>query len=183
MKISISRQWKAGGARPDDLRTVCPESELMRMALDAVAEVAPTGRGRWVDAERGEAVSGAMLLTLLCYAYAVGVYGSEEIEEACQSDQAFRYLCAGRVPGWSMLRRFRRANRALLTRCLAAVLRRVSRGTGSGEAGRCRSGRWAPGRICPLGLDLRSQGPGGWIEEADRRVGRAVLADTMAMDL
>jgi len=68
-----------------------------------------------------------MMLTLLTYCYAAGIYASEDIELAPAHSPQIRYICAGRYPEADTLRQFRRANRAQIERCLARVLGEVWR--------------------------------------------------------
>jgi hypothetical protein len=62
-----------------------------------------------------------MLLTLLTYCYAAGIYGSEDIEWACEHDVTVRYICANTLPTQDNIRRFRRANRPWVEACLVWV--------------------------------------------------------------
>jgi len=48
----------------------------------------------------------AMMLTLLLYAYCVGVRSSRRIEASCRTDAAYRVICAGLVPDHSTIARF-----------------------------------------------------------------------------
>jgi hypothetical protein len=66
-----------------------------------------------------------MLLALLTYCYASGVYGSEDIEWDCQNDPTARSLCGNASPNQETIRRFRRANRPLIEACLACVYGRA----------------------------------------------------------
>jgi hypothetical protein len=66
-----------------------------------------------------------MLLTLVCYAYGTGIYGSADLEGALLRDQTLRYICARQFPRWQDIRRFRRGNRARIEQTLSAVLMRV----------------------------------------------------------
>lgn len=75
-----------------------------------------------------------MLLTLFVYAMAHGVSSSRRIERLCQTDVAFRIICAQDAPDHTVLARFRQAHEegltGLLTRSLelAAELGMVSLG-------------------------------------------------------
>ena len=66
-----------------------------------------------------------VLLTLLTYGYATGVYGAEDIAEQCYADATFRRLCEQHPPSASSIIAFRRENRGLLRWCLTQVLRRA----------------------------------------------------------
>lgn len=67
------------------------------------------------------------LLSLLTYAYARGIYASEEIERLCQTDIVSRFLCAGSIPSAQQLIVFRRLARRPLQAALGQVLASASR--------------------------------------------------------
>ena len=67
------------------------------------------------------------MLSLLTYAYATGVYESDEIVRACYEDEAFRSLCENGVPTTNAIGRFRRENRGLLKWALEQLLKRALR--------------------------------------------------------
>ena len=55
-----------------------------------------------------------MFLTLLPYAYAAGMYGSQDIAEGCYTDLQLKAICAGDPPTARDIAAFRRENRGLL---------------------------------------------------------------------
>lgn len=55
-----------------------------------------------------------MFLTLLPLAYATGIYGSDDIAEACYTDSNLRAICASEPPTARDIAAFRRENRGLL---------------------------------------------------------------------
>lgn len=63
-----------------------------------------------------------MLFGLLVYAYADGTRPSRTIESKCQTDIAYRYLCAQDIPDHSVIARFRRAHADALCGLLTEVL-------------------------------------------------------------
>jgi hypothetical protein len=67
------------------------------------------------------------MLGLLTYAYATGVYESDEIVRNCYEDQAFRALSQGQVPTTHSIGRFRRDNRGLIKWALEQMLKRALR--------------------------------------------------------
>ncbi len=108
---------------PEDLRQVVGERRLIELALEAahfVGESLPRPVSLSVDQP-----APGLLLTLLTYCYAAGIYGSDDIERACESDASARYICAGARPDRDGLRAFRRANRPWIESCLAWVYRRL----------------------------------------------------------
>jgi hypothetical protein len=104
---------------PADLRLSLGEECLLRLAFDAVhgvtLRVSPPGAGP-------EQFRPQMVCTLLCYCYAAGICGSKEIERAARTDRIIAYICAGSYPDSTILRRFRRAHREVLCRCLTQLL-------------------------------------------------------------
>src|SRR5437667_103484 len=67
-----------------------------------------------------------MLLCLLTFAYATGVYESEEIVRRCDKDENYRAIAGEHAPGSAKaLVRFRRENRGLLKWCLVQLFKRA----------------------------------------------------------
>ncbi len=67
-----------------------------------------------------------ILLCLLTYAYATGVYDSGEIVRRCERDAAFREICGSHPPDdANSLSRFRRENRGLLKWSLVQLFKRA----------------------------------------------------------
>lgn len=59
-----------------------------------------------------------LLLTLLTYCYAAGIYSSEDIEWAGRNDSGARYLCANTPINQETIRQFRRLHRIWIATCL-----------------------------------------------------------------
>lgn len=68
-----------------------------------------------------------LLLTLLSYAYALGVCESDEVVAFYHKDAALRRLFPGESPDAREISRFRRENRGLLKWCLLELFKRVLR--------------------------------------------------------
>jgi hypothetical protein len=68
-----------------------------------------------------------VLMRLLTYAYATGVYASEDIAEQGLSDPTLRAISAPHAPRSTEVATFRRENRGLLKWCLEQVLKRSLR--------------------------------------------------------
>ena len=64
-----------------------------------------------------------MMLTLLLYAYCVGMRSSRAIEAACRSDLAFRVICANKIPDHSAIARFRAEHEGAIKGVFVDVLR------------------------------------------------------------
>src|SRR5438045_9618799 len=92
------------------------------MTLETVADL-EASRSPAIPAEARLALP--MMLTLICYSYSIGLYGSLDIENALLRDGTLRYICARKFPCWQDVRRFRRANRSRIEQILSAVVTRV----------------------------------------------------------
>ena len=107
---------------PPDLREWVPADHLVHFILDAVEQLD-------VSAARGnERGSGSaqypprMMLALLVYSYATGVFGSRRIEQTSFENVAVRLLCGDTHPDHDTICAFRRENRPLVARSFAQVL-------------------------------------------------------------
>jgi len=153
---------------PADLRAWLDERTLVFTILEVQQAVEPPHWKQGTALRDTDIPSSQILLTLLTYAYATGTLPSEEIEKQTEMDSTFRYLCARSYPTESMLRQFRRQNRALVRQCLAKVFeaawqQRFGQASVSEDAQ-----MWLPAL-----LNL----------EAEKRILYAVQLDSMAMDI
>ena len=121
-----------------------------------------------------------MMLTLLTYCYATGVYASADIELNMQHDQMIRYLCAKNYLDSPVLREFRRYSRDRIKECLATVLRRVWELRFCDEDACPLAAASYPGASFGRWLNMRPTPD--FAAEAEQRIVRAVRADSMAMD-
>jgi transposase len=67
------------------------------------------------------------MLRVLTYAYATGIFGSEEITRNCYEDEVLRAFCEKQAPRAITIKRFRRENRGLLKWCLTQLFKRAFR--------------------------------------------------------
>lgn len=167
-------RWGLNTVRfPADLRAWDPVEVLVQRALDAVNGL-PVGPGFLLPAGVKRANAGQLLATL-AYAYAIGLYGSEEIIAQREVEAGLRYLSSGMDLDSPAIRRFRRAHRGPLSVVLLRLLRNSL------------AAREAVGlRTADATAGVTHAGMGPWIElcaaEAEARLGRAVFADSVAMD-
>jgi transposase len=93
---------------PPSLREWLPGDHLAWFVIETVAGLdlaafygvyRPDGHGR-------AAYEPAMMVSLLTYAYATGVYSSRAIERHCRQDVAYRVISANRVPDHATVARF-----------------------------------------------------------------------------
>lgn len=83
---------------PPDLRDWVPEDDLVHFVIEAVERL-PLERFRVNHRGTGDKqFPPHMMLALLIYSYANGLFASRKIERATYRDVAIRYLCAGTTP-------------------------------------------------------------------------------------
>jgi hypothetical protein len=143
------------------------ELELAHLVEHAVELIRPA------DETRNRTRTWDVLLGIIAYSYSIGLYASEEIEEALNDHPAFgpvQTLAFGNRPAAGVLRSFRRAHRDAIALCLAEVFRSAcSRALGS-----MNSSGGPSQLVCPA-LDPS--------REANARITRAIQADSWAMDI
>lgn len=140
----------------EDLAETFGAVRLTQLALEAVGEL-ESPRREFRLPGCGDGYGFRMLLTLLAYAYARGVYSSVELAERVVADADLRYLATGDRPSPTELRQFRRQHGRLIQSAL--------------------------GRL--LALATKAPGPDGWLRgetEATRRLELAMAADSYALD-
>jgi hypothetical protein len=147
---------------PEDLRDAIEETTLVRLvfgSLQALGEDTahcppPSGKPR-------------IILAILLFSYTTGLYGSEEIESRINRDTHLMYLSARLPVSARELRQFRRYHRPFLERGVARLLQSASET-----------------RLGGTSLAEREFNPDeSFLRAAKDRINRAVLADTMALDV
>ncbi|MFB3106626.1 MAG: transposase [Pseudomonadales bacterium] len=107
---------------PPDIRDWIPDDDLAHFVLEAVERV-DVSRFRINVRGTGSAqYHPRMMLSLLIYAYANGVFGSRRIERATYRDIGFRFLTADLHPDHDTIAKFRRENLAVFSECFLQVL-------------------------------------------------------------
>jgi transposase len=107
---------------PPNMRDWVPADHLVHFVMDAV-ELLDVGEAKVNERGTGSAqYPPRLLLGLLVYCYATGVFSSRQIERASHENVAVRLLCADTHPDHDTLCTFRRKNGALLHRAFAQVL-------------------------------------------------------------
>ena len=107
---------------PIDLREWIAEDDLAHFVIEAVERV-PLSRF-WVKA-RGSGSAQyhpRMMLALLVYCYAQGVFSSRRIEQATYRDVGVRYVAANRHPDHDTICKFRREDEAAIREAFLQVL-------------------------------------------------------------
>ncbi|MBZ0089296.1 MAG: IS1182 family transposase [Thermoanaerobaculia bacterium] len=107
---------------PPSVQEWLPEGHLARFVVEIVEqldlaplEAAYTGRG-------SRAYHPGMLLGLLFYGYATGVFSSRKLEAASHDSVAFRFICANQHPDHDTIAAFRKRFLPHLTRYFVEVL-------------------------------------------------------------
>lgn len=107
---------------PVDLREWVPEDDMVHFVLEAVERV-PLERFKYnVRGSGSEQYHPRMMLALLIYCYANGIFGSRRIERATYRDLAVRYLCADAHPDHDTICKFRRENFEAVSEAFLEVL-------------------------------------------------------------
>ena len=111
--------WSIKLAESDDaLDERFTSQAFLNAVYDAVLELD--------DQTRALPAKSRMLLTLLTYCYARGVYSAEAIESAAQQDTVVCYICARDYPTAAEIRDFRRNRKDLVIKALAKALEKDS---------------------------------------------------------
>jgi transposase len=110
---------------PVSVRDWLPEDHLAWFVVDAVETM---DLSRFYLRYRSDgwgraAYDPGMMVSLLLYAYCLGVRSSRQIERACEVDVAFRVIVGNLKPDYSTVCRFRSENEAELGKLFTEVLR------------------------------------------------------------
>jgi transposase len=112
---------------PPDIRDWVPADHLVHFVMDAVGQL-DLQRARVNERGTGdEQYPPGMMLGLLIYSYATGVFSSRQIERSTSENVAVRLLCADTHPDHDTVCAFRRQNGALLAQSFAQVLEMAAR--------------------------------------------------------
>lgn len=98
-----------------------PGAQPLRRVLEAVGSVSWPALA-FEAGDGGPVLATRMLASILVHAYWRGYLSSEEIEEACRTEDDFRYLCSGDAPEARVFRRFRRSNASALVESLSILM-------------------------------------------------------------
>ena len=96
---------------PPSPRDWLPENDLVFFVLDAVADLdlsAITKKYEQGDGRGYSPYHPRMMVTLLLYSYAQGVFGSRRIMKRCERDAAWRVIVQDDVPDFRTISDFRK---------------------------------------------------------------------------
>jgi hypothetical protein len=120
---SSSAPFNQDSMFPSDLCEWIAPAGLVKLVLEAVQTVYWSSRDEsGVDAD---SCHPQLILGLLAYSYATGLYSADEIAQRTATDDALGYLCLNNRFPFRQLHLFRSQNRELLRHCLSRVLRRA----------------------------------------------------------
>ena len=107
---------------PPDLRDWVPEDDLVHFVIEAVNSL-PGERFRFNLRGSGSTqYPSSMMLALLVYCYANGIFSGRRIERATHRDIAVRYLTGDTHPDHDTVATFRRENFEVVASCFVRVL-------------------------------------------------------------
>jgi hypothetical protein len=173
---------------PPDIRTWVDGAALANLVRTALVAMAPTEPVRGDRQALAGEPSPQALMAVLAYSYAAGNLMSETIAGETQADNSLQALCGGQPVGEADLRRFRRACRSQVQRCLTKVLElawnkhldlaaRVLFGAGHSLSLEKRTARSPCEPVCEPVTPAMV-----FALEAERRLAYAVQLDSMALD-
>jgi len=93
---------------PPSIDDWLPESHLARFVSDVVMQLDTSEIENCYSGRGSDAWHPKMLIGLLFYGYATGVFSSRKLERATHDSVAFRYLCANQHPDHDSIATFRR---------------------------------------------------------------------------
>jgi len=93
---------------PPSIDEWLPEGYLARFVADVVSQLDTSVIEKCYSGRGSDAWHPKMLISLLFYGYATGVFSSRKLERATHDSVAFRYLCANQHPDHDSIATFRR---------------------------------------------------------------------------
>jgi len=93
---------------PPSIDEWLPEGHLARFVADVVSQLDTSMIEKCYSGRGSDAWHPKMLISLLFYGYATGVFSSRKLERATHDSVAFRYLCANQHPDHDSIATFRR---------------------------------------------------------------------------
>jgi transposase len=109
---------------PPDVRDWLPADHLAWFVREAVGELElePFYSAYRADGHGRAALEPSMMVSLLVYAYAIGVRSARQIERRCREDVAFRVITANQTPDHATIARFRVRHEQAISDLFTGVL-------------------------------------------------------------
>jgi len=93
---------------PPSIDEWLPEGHLARFVADVVSQLDTSAIENCYSGRGSDAWHPKMLISLLFYGYATGIFSSRKLERSTHDSVAFRYLCANHHPDHDSIATFRR---------------------------------------------------------------------------
>lgn len=107
---------------PPDMREWVQHDDLVHFIVDALGLLDVSSAGVNSRGTGSEQYPPAMMLGLLIYSYAQGLFSSRQIERATYQNLSVRYLAANTHPDHDTIAKFRRENGVLIRRAFVQLL-------------------------------------------------------------
>ena len=108
---------------PPSLQDWLPEKHLARFIVDVVSQLDLHPIRAQYAGRGSQAYQPEMMLALLCYGYATGVFSSRKLERATYDSVAFRFITADQHPEHDTISDFRRRFLPFVTKLFEDILR------------------------------------------------------------
>lgn len=158
--------------QPGDLRQLIAADWLLRLAQESAQRAHLSCFEACIGVHCPKACP-PIMVPLLLYCYAAGIYGSEEVAQLSWADENLRVYCGDKGLDSVRIQCFRRSHRDLLRQCLLDLVRELRR-------------RLKPDPASPPdeGSGLPADLFGRWTceDETEERLNRAVWADRLDLD-
>lgn len=152
--------------QPGDLRRLVDKDRLLLLAQEA-AQRANLSCFEACIGIHCPKVCPPVMVPLLLYCYAAGIYGSDEVAQLSCEDENLRVHCGGKGPESVQIQCFRRSHREMLRQCLLDLIRQLRRRLSQDSES-------PPGAA--TGLPADAFGPWTCEHEAEERFNRAARA-------
>jgi transposase len=130
---------------PPSLRDRLPADHLAWFVTETVDEfdLEPFYGAYRLDGHGRAALEPSMMVSLVVYAYAIGVRSARAIERHCREDVAFRVITANQTPDHATIARFRVRHEAAISELFTGVLGLCAFGTATERRARLREAKLA----------------------------------------
>ena len=124
-RLTVPGMLKQNGHDPISPRDALPENDLVFFLIDLIGQLDLTPFHQYYARElRGQPpFDVTMMVTLLVYAYSVGVCSSRKINAACERNLAFRAIVGDDRPDFRTISDFRKIHRMAMKSLFIEVLR------------------------------------------------------------
>ena len=107
---------------PASIQDYLPEDHMARFVVDVVEQLDLSWLIKSYRGSGSKAWHPAMMVSLLFYGYATGVFSSRKLEKATYDSIAFRYICANQHPDHDSINAFRQRFREHISQVFVQIL-------------------------------------------------------------